>query len=93
MAKVKTEIEFKPVSKGWYVTNVGGIAITGVLALTTGLYWIAVLFVLAVALHLGEAAYVALVTRGSKSMKKWLGQTLAVGFPSLIALRSARKNT
>ena len=51
MAKVKTEIEFKPVSKGWYVTNVGGIAITGVLALTTGLYWIAVLFVLAVALH------------------------------------------
>lgn len=93
MAKVKTEIEFKPVSKGWYVTNVGGIAITGVLALTTGLIWIVALFVLAIALHLGEATYAALVTRNSKSTMKWLGQTLAVGFPSLIALRAARKNT
>ncbi len=92
MNKKNDNIPFIKVAIGWYASNVGGIVATGILAFLTGITWILVLFIIAVALHVGEALYTAAVTRGSKNSLAWTGQTFAVGFPSLIALRRARAN-
>lgn len=87
------DIPFTKVATGWYVSNVGGIAATGILAFTTSITWILILFIAAVALHIGEAVFTAIITRDSKTSRAWTGQTLAVGFPSLIALHRARTNS
>jgi hypothetical protein len=84
---------FIGVAPYWYLTNTGGVLMNGVLALTTKKRSYQLLFWGAVAVHVAEAAYTYRVARNAgftQSAPRWAVQTLAVGFPSLIALRKAR---
>jgi Domain of unknown function (DUF4499) len=84
---------FVAVAPGWYASNLGGVIATGLLAKKTGARVIRWTFYGAVALHVGEAAYANHAARKAgftNSAWKWGLQTLAVGFPSLLALRDAR---
>lgn len=84
---------FIGVAPHWYLTNTGGVAMNGVLALTTKKRSYQILFWGAVAVHAAEAAYAYRAARNAgftQSASRWAVQTLAVGFPSLIALRKAR---
>jgi hypothetical protein len=83
---------FVAVAPGWWVTNTGGIVLTGLLAARTGRRSLRRLFFAAVAVHVAEAGYT--YARASRagfraSAHRWALQTLGVGFPSLIALHDA----
>jgi Domain of unknown function (DUF4499) len=83
---------FVPVDRHWWVTNTGGIALTGVLAALTGRRALQRLFRGAVAIHIAEALYAYGAARRAgftTSARRWALQTLGVGFPSLIGLRDA----
>jgi Domain of unknown function (DUF4499) len=85
---------FVPVDRRWWLTNTGGIVLTGVLAAATGRPALQRLFHAAVAIHVGEALYSYRAARRAgftTSAPRWALQTLGVGFPSLIALRAARQ--
>ena len=76
-----------------YASNLGGIVLTGVVAALSRRRLLRWIFWGAVALHVSEAAYSHKAARDAgftESAPKWALQTLAVGFPSLIALRTAR---
>ena len=84
---------FVAVDPRWYVSNLGGVILTGVLAAVSRRRLLRWLFWGAVAIHVYEAAYSYKSARNAgftESAPKWALQTLAVGFPSLIALRTAR---
>lgn len=84
---------FVPVAAVWYVTNTGGLLINGVVAVVSGRRLARWSFYGGVALHVGEAAYAYAAARRAgftASAPKWALQTLAVGFPSLIALHQAK---
>jgi hypothetical protein len=84
---------FVGVAPHWYVTNTGGVLLNGVLAAVTGRRTMKVLFWGAVAVHVGEAVYACRAAQRAgftDSAPKWALQTLAVGFPSLLALHQAR---
>jgi hypothetical protein len=84
---------FVAVAPGWYASNLGGVIATGLLARRTGNRLVRWTFWGATALHVGEAAYANYAARKagfSNSAWKWGLQTLAVGFPSLLALRDAK---
>lgn len=84
---------FVPVDARWYVANVGGVVLTGLLAAITRWRWLRWLFWAAVGVHVTEAAYAYRSARAagfSESAPRWAAQTLGVGFPSLFALRDAR---
>ncbi len=83
---------FVPVAPAWYASNTGGLVLTGLLAARTRrrLLW----FVLAAgtATHVVEAAVAyrkAHAAGFTDAAPKWGLQTLAVGFPSLMALNAA----
>jgi hypothetical protein len=85
---------FVPVDRRWWLTNTGGIVVTGLLAAVTGRSGLRRLFRAAVAIHVGEALYSYGAARRAgftTSAPRWALQTLGVGFPSLIALRAARQ--
>ena len=84
---------FVPVDRRWWLTNTGGIVVTGLLAAATGRSGLRRLFRAAVAIHVGEALYSYGQRRAgfTTSAPRWALQTLGVGFPSLIALRAARQ--
>jgi Domain of unknown function (DUF4499) len=85
---------FVPVDRRWWLTNTGGIVVTGVLAAVTGRPALQRLFRTAVAIHVAEAVYSYRAARRAgftTSAPRWALQTLGVGFPSLIALRAARQ--
>jgi hypothetical protein len=87
---------FVAVDPRWYATNLGGVVLTGVLAALTRRRFLRWLFWGAVALHVSEAAYSYKAAQDAgftESAPKWSLQTLAVGFPSLIALRTAREDS
>lgn len=87
---------FVPVATHWYVSNLGGVVATGILARLTGKRLIRWTFWGAAALHVSEAAYANHAARKAgftNSAWKWGLQTLAVGFPSLLALREATATT
>jgi hypothetical protein len=84
---------FIAVKPHWYLTNTGGVVMNGVLAATTKKRTYQILFWGAVAVHVAEAAYTYRSARQAgftESAPRWALQTLAVGFPSLIALHRAR---
>lgn len=84
---------FVPVAPFWYATNLGGLLVNGLVARRTRARVLRFVFWTAVALHVGEAiyAYGAAQRAGfTGSARRWALQTLAVGFPSLLALRDAR---
>ena len=86
---------FVAVAPRWWVTNAGGIALTGVLAARTrrrGLRW---LFWGAVAIHVAEALYTYRSARQAgftATARRWALQTLGVGFPSLQVLAAAQRD-
>jgi Domain of unknown function (DUF4499) len=87
---------FVPVDRRWWLSNTGGIVLTGVLAAVTGRPALRRLFHTAVAIHVGEALYSYGAARRAgftTSAPRWALQTLGVGFPSLMALRDARQAT
>jgi|GEM_PF-1208255 len=87
---------FVAVDPRWYASNLGGVILTGVLAALTRRRFLRWLFWGAVALHVSEAAYSFKAARDAgftESAPKWTLQTLAVGFPSLIALGTARDDS
>jgi hypothetical protein len=84
---------FVAVQPHWYLTNTGGVVMNGILAATTKKRVYRWLFWGAVALHVGEAVYSYRAARAAgftESAPRWALQTLAVGFPSLLALREAK---
>ncbi|MFA5885653.1 MAG: DUF4499 domain-containing protein [Acidimicrobiia bacterium] len=81
---------FVPVAPIWWVTNFGGVVMTGVTAVRSRSKLKRGMFAAAVALHVGEAVYAHRIARNAglgEDAPKWGLQTLGVGFPSLIALR------
>ena len=85
---------FVPVAKHWYVTNTGGLVMNGIVAVVTKRKTARWSFGIGVALHVGEAVYAyrsAQRAGFTESAPKWALQTLAVGFPSLIALHQAKQ--
>ena len=84
---------FVAVAPRWWVTNAGGVALTGVLAARTGrgLRW---LFWGSVAIHIVEALYTyrsAQRAGFTATARRWALQTLGVGFPSLQVLGAAKR--
>jgi hypothetical protein len=91
-APVVDPATFVAVEPWWYVTNTGGVVLTGLLAATTKRRAFRALFWGAVAVHAAEAAYAYRAARRAgftQSAPRWALQTLAVGFPSLLELRDA----
>jgi hypothetical protein len=91
---MSTDDTFVAVDRRWWLTNTGGIVVTGLLAAATGRAALQRLFRAAVAIHVGEALYSFSSARRAgftTSAPRWALQTLGVGFPSLIALRAARQ--
>jgi hypothetical protein len=89
---IRDPATFVAVAPHWYLTNTGGIVMNGVVAAVSKRRTAKLVFWGAVALHVGEAvyAYRAAQRAGfSESAPKWALQTLAVGFPSLLALHKA----
>ena len=87
---------FVAVAPGWYVSNLGGVILTGIVARRSGRPSVQLLFAVAVALHVGEAGYAYSAARSAGltgSATRWGLQTLAVGFPSLSALRTVIRHT
>ncbi len=83
---------FVPVARGWFIANTGGLALTGVLAALTRRRALWFVFLAGSATHVVEAAVTyrkAQAAGFDESAPRWALQTLAVGFPSMIALNSA----
>ena len=84
--------EFVRCAWPWWLAHVGGMAATGVLAARPrSSARLRVLFAGAVALHVGEAFVAWHLSRDSfpAERRAWTLQTLALGYPSLLALRRA----
>lgn len=82
---------FVAVAPAWWVSNLGGLVVNGLVARRTGSRALRVVFVAAVATHAVEAAYAYGAARRAglaDDAGRWALQTLAVGFPSLFALRA-----
>ena len=80
----------------WWVGNLGGMIVTGVVAKRSGRPSLRLLFAVAAGLHVGEAVYAYATARRAgltRSAPKWGLQTLALGFPSLGALRAVIRDT
>jgi len=86
---------FVAVAPRWWVTNTGGIALTGVLAARTGRRRLRWLFWGSVAIHVVEALYTyrsAQRAGFTTTARRWALQTLGVGFPSLQVLAAAKRD-
>jgi len=84
---------FVPVEARWWLSNFGGMVAFGVVAARSRSRLLKGGFAAAAALHVGEAVYAYGAARRAgyvTSANRWALQTLAVGFPSLLALRAAR---
>jgi Domain of unknown function (DUF4499) len=86
---------FVPVAPQWWAGNFGGMVVFGVVAARSRSKLLRTGFALAVTTHVIEAAYAYGAARRAGfvgSANRWALQTLAVGFPSLLALRDARND-
>jgi hypothetical protein len=83
---------FVPVEPRWWLSNFGGMVAFGVVAARSQSLLVRRGFAAAAALHVAEAVYAYGAARRAgyvMSANRWALQTLAVGFPSLLALRAA----
>jgi len=83
---------FAPVERKWWGSNLGGMVAFGLVASRSKSRIVRGGFKLAVATHMVEAVYSYDRARRAgfhTSAGRWALQTLAVGFPSLIALNQA----
>jgi hypothetical protein len=83
---------FAGVAPRWWLSNFGGMVAYAAVASRSRSRLLRVGFGLALALHVGEAVYSYDKARRAgfhTSASRWGLQTLAVGFPSLIALNEA----
>jgi len=86
--------EFHVVAPAWWVSNFGGMVAYGIVASRSSSRFVRTGFALGVAVHVAEASYAYHAARRAgftSSATKWFLQTLAVGFPSLIALHAAKE--
>ncbi len=84
---------FELVAPHWWVSNLGGMIMSGFVASRSKSKLVRLGFVLAATTHVVEAAYAYNAAKRAgfdQSAPKWALQTLAVGFPSLIALHAAK---
>lgn len=80
---------FVPVAPMWWVTNLGGLVVNGIVAARSPSRLKRGIFAAAVVTHVSEAVYAYVVAQREgldEDAWKWGLQTLGVGFPSLIAL-------
>ncbi len=87
------EDTFVPVGGRWWISNTGGIVLTGVLAAVTGRRLLRWVFWGAIGIHVAEAVYTYQAAHQAGFTRRavhWALQTLGVGFPSLVALHAAR---
>lgn len=80
---------FVPVAPVWWVTNLGGLVVNGIMAARSRSRIKRAVFAAAVVTHVVEAGYAYRVARREglgDDAAMWGLQTLGVGFPSLIAL-------
>lgn len=87
---------FIRVAPRWWMSNFGGMAVFGLVAVGSRSRVLRLGFGLAVATHVIEAAYSYDKARRAgfhTSASRWGLQTLAVGFPSLWALQDAIDDT
>jgi hypothetical protein len=80
----------------WWVSNLGGMVVTGVVARHSGRPSLRLLFAVAAGLHVSEAVWAYRTARRAgltRSAPKWGLQTLALGFPSVSALRTVIRDT
>lgn len=80
---------FVCVAPMWWVSNFGGLVVNGVVAARRKSTLTRAVFAAAVATHVVEAVYAYRIAQRedlTDDAWKWGLQTLAVGFPSLIAL-------
>lgn len=80
---------FVPVAPMWWISNFGGLVTNGIVAARRKSTLTRLVFGAAVLTHVVEAAYAYRVAQreGLDDVAwKWGVQTLAVGFPSLLAL-------
>ena len=86
---------FVAVAPRWWVTNAGGVALTGVLAARTGRRGLRWLFWGGVGIHVAEAVYTYQAAREAgftRTASRWALQTLGVGFPSLQVLAATKRD-
>jgi len=86
--------EFVVVAPRWWVGNFGGMVAFALVAARSDSRVLRRGFALAAATHVVEAVYSYGAARRAglvESAPKWALQTLAVGFPSLLALRDVRE--
>ncbi len=83
---------FVAVEPKWWASNFGGMVVFGAVVRRSRSGLLHAGFRAAVALHVAEAVYAYRKARQAgfdTSASRWALQTLAVGFPSLIALHDA----
>jgi hypothetical protein len=93
MTPDSTHDRFVLVAPQWWAANLGGMVVFGVVAARSRSPLVRAGFALAAATHVVEAAYTYDAARRAGfvgSANRWALQTLAVGFPSLLAFRAAR---
>lgn len=81
------------VAPRWWLSNFGGMVAFGLVAAKSRSRVLRGGFALAAATHVVETMYAYRAARRAgfeRSAPLWAAQTLAVGFPSLLALRDAR---
>lgn len=89
-----THDQFVPVAPHWWVANLGGMVAFAAFAARSRSPLLRFGFALAAATHVVEAAYTYDAARRAGfvgSANRWALQTLAVGFPSVLAFHEARR--
>ena len=84
-------VTFRPVPPYFYLTNLGGLLVNGIIAARSKKRIVRLTFALGAATHVVEAGYAYNAARRAglhDDAWKWGLQTLAVGFPSLRELNT-----
>lgn len=89
--EVGAPVTFVAVGPRWWVSNFGGMVLSGITAARSRSKLVKAGYAVAVATHVGEAVYAFTMAKRAgfeDDAWRWGLQTLGVGFPSLIALHA-----